>query len=135
MWDLTVPGNNDHDFYVFAGPTAVLVHNVDEECSYGPFHRRQGTQTDEEMNLAQNGQLNELRGGVNRGGSFPSADAHVGPLPPGRVGYEFYTSVKPSDPGLGTGYVRWFQGTPGVQDLPNDQVGIPIQVTFRNIPS
>jgi hypothetical protein len=41
MWDLTVPGNNDHDFYVlpsahdnhptqrsFTGSVAVLVHNV-----------------------------------------------------------------------------------------------------------
>jgi hypothetical protein len=27
MWDLTVPGNNDHDFYVAAGDSAVLVHN------------------------------------------------------------------------------------------------------------
>lgn len=27
MWDLTVPGNNDHDFYVEPGATAVLVHN------------------------------------------------------------------------------------------------------------
>src|SRR5580693_2073829 len=36
MWDLSVPGNNDHDFYVLAtGPflmtdPAVLVHNVNE---------------------------------------------------------------------------------------------------------
>ena len=32
MWDLTVPGNNDHDFYVLATGTAVegiLVHNSD----------------------------------------------------------------------------------------------------------
>jgi hypothetical protein len=29
MWDLTVPGNNDHDFYVTAGIVTVLVHNVD----------------------------------------------------------------------------------------------------------
>jgi hypothetical protein len=29
MWDLTVPGNNDHDFYVTAGVTRVLVHNCD----------------------------------------------------------------------------------------------------------
>ena len=28
MWDLTVPGNNDHDFYVSAGDTPVLVHNT-----------------------------------------------------------------------------------------------------------
>jgi hypothetical protein len=27
MWDLTVPGNNDHDFYVDVVHTAVLVHN------------------------------------------------------------------------------------------------------------
>jgi len=27
MWDLTVPGNNDHDFYVVVAKTAVLVHN------------------------------------------------------------------------------------------------------------
>jgi hypothetical protein len=27
MWDLTVPGNDDHDFYVAAGETPVLVHN------------------------------------------------------------------------------------------------------------
>jgi hypothetical protein len=31
MWDLTVPGNNDHDFYVETASTAVLVHN----CSPG----------------------------------------------------------------------------------------------------
>jgi hypothetical protein len=28
MWDLTVPGNNDHDFYVVTGMTPVLVHNT-----------------------------------------------------------------------------------------------------------
>ena len=27
MWDLTVPGNNDHDFYIDTIATAVLVHN------------------------------------------------------------------------------------------------------------
>ena len=27
MWDLTVPGNNDHDFYVVAGGAPILVHN------------------------------------------------------------------------------------------------------------
>jgi hypothetical protein len=29
MWDLTVPGNGDHDFFVTAGTTTVLVHNSD----------------------------------------------------------------------------------------------------------
>jgi len=27
MWDLTVPGNNDHDFYINTITTDVLVHN------------------------------------------------------------------------------------------------------------
>ena len=27
MWDLTVPGNNDHDFYVEVAAASVLVHN------------------------------------------------------------------------------------------------------------
>jgi RHS repeat-associated protein len=30
MWDLAVPGNNDHDFYVAAGTSGILVHN--ETC-------------------------------------------------------------------------------------------------------
>jgi hypothetical protein len=34
MWDLTVPGNNDHDFYVAAGDTAVLVHNTNCDPLY-----------------------------------------------------------------------------------------------------
>jgi hypothetical protein len=29
MWDLTVPGNNDHDFYIDAIVGSVLVHNED----------------------------------------------------------------------------------------------------------
>jgi hypothetical protein len=29
MWDLTVPGNNDHDFYVITGSSGILVHNDD----------------------------------------------------------------------------------------------------------
>jgi hypothetical protein len=30
MWDLTVPGNNDHDFYIDTEAADVLVHNI--EC-------------------------------------------------------------------------------------------------------
>jgi RHS repeat-associated protein len=33
MWDLTVPGNNDHDFYVQDSGTGVLVHNCGEGVS------------------------------------------------------------------------------------------------------
>ena len=30
MWDLTVPGGNDHDFYIDTTIAAILVHNCDE---------------------------------------------------------------------------------------------------------
>jgi hypothetical protein len=29
MWDLTIPGNNDHDFYIQAATSVILVHNCD----------------------------------------------------------------------------------------------------------
>jgi RHS repeat-associated protein len=35
MWDLTVPGNNDHDFYVVASIADVLVHNANSPCANG----------------------------------------------------------------------------------------------------
>jgi RHS repeat-associated protein len=35
MWDLTIPGNNDHDFYVLAGGITVLVHNAACRTSVG----------------------------------------------------------------------------------------------------
>jgi hypothetical protein len=40
MWDLTVPGNNDHDFYVQASGTPVLVHNSD--CPNGAAELESG---------------------------------------------------------------------------------------------
>jgi hypothetical protein len=30
MWDLNIPGGNDHDFYIHAADTAILVHNCGE---------------------------------------------------------------------------------------------------------
>jgi hypothetical protein len=30
MWDLTAPGNDDHDFYIDTGAAPVLVHNCDD---------------------------------------------------------------------------------------------------------
>jgi RHS repeat-associated protein len=34
MWDLTVPGNNDHDFYINTVETDVLVHNCGGQIPY-----------------------------------------------------------------------------------------------------
>jgi hypothetical protein len=30
-WDLTVPGNNDHDFYILAIDQSVLAHNANQQ--------------------------------------------------------------------------------------------------------
>jgi len=41
MWDLTVPGNNDHDFYVVTTAVAVLVHNCGpEDLNYNQIRER-----------------------------------------------------------------------------------------------
>ncbi len=37
MWDLTVPGNNDHDFYIQTADIAVLVHNCKVEYGSTPL--------------------------------------------------------------------------------------------------
>jgi hypothetical protein len=43
MWDLTIPGNGDHDFYVIAGNASVLVHN--SNCGPGFAVSSDGTVT------------------------------------------------------------------------------------------
>jgi hypothetical protein len=94
---------------------------------FGPFHRREGPQTADEMAKARAGQLDEVQGGVNRGGYRPSVDAHTGPLPPGQRGYEFFTPVPPRR-GTAPGWAQWPLGHPGVRDLGNDRVAIPCRV-------
>jgi hypothetical protein len=34
MWDLSVPGGNDHDFYIDTTAAAILVHNCDDPAQY-----------------------------------------------------------------------------------------------------
>jgi hypothetical protein len=36
MWDLSVPGGGDHDFYIDVVRTAVLVHNCPDVERYNP---------------------------------------------------------------------------------------------------
>jgi hypothetical protein len=46
MWDLNIPGGNDHDFYIHAADTAILVHNCgeggDSEPAIGPAAQDSG---------------------------------------------------------------------------------------------
>jgi hypothetical protein len=41
MWDLTVPGNNDHDFYILAAASDILVHN--DTCTALPSRSSKDT--------------------------------------------------------------------------------------------
>jgi hypothetical protein len=54
MWDLTVPGNNDHDFYVIpaqSGDVPVLVHNDNLDCGVSDTRIISSSQS-REQNLA-----------------------------------------------------------------------------------
>ena len=69
MWDLTVPGNNDHDFYVLpaqAGDVPVLVHNNNLECGTGSDVTRVGRWMgkNEYDNIVSTGQVQEGAGGT-----------------------------------------------------------------------
>jgi hypothetical protein len=84
MWDLTVPGNNDHDFYVLAGAhvdsyvssyagisaSAILVHNIDCERAT----KNAGTI----ISNARNGIRRLLKAYQGKGGNYQGyhADAH-----------------------------------------------------------
>jgi hypothetical protein len=55
MWDLTVPGNNDHDFYVEVAAASVLVHN--DSCpanlGRGSTGRTEPTNLKEQLEMAE----------------------------------------------------------------------------------
>ncbi len=124
MYNLTV--ETVHTYYVLAGTTSVLVHNsnlcdihgnpIDEgEPLYGPFHRLQSPTQGPEV-AQQIVESGELWGKAPRVGltNVPQAQAHLGPLPEGRAGVEFYTRVPPGPPY--PGQARWLAGSPGVRE-------------------
>ena len=94
---------------------------------YGPFHREEGpTQT--KQTAARQEAAGEIWGQATQMSPIPAVRAYRGPLPVGRRGIEFMTSVAPrvdSHPTL----VRWLNTTPGVSQLPNGFVSIPVTVT------
>ena len=76
MWDLTVPGNNDHDFYVYvAADAAVLVHNQDLPCS-------EGLADFADANIGRTNVASEVtngNGAIGRGVSMPRAPEDLTP--------------------------------------------------------
>ncbi|MBR7833490.1 hypothetical protein KDL01_09450 [Actinospica durhamensis] len=70
MWDLTIPGDNDHDFYVVIGGTAVLVHNIN---GCGPSAVQQL--------LSANGEPGKTAGVLDLNGELTSLVSGKGELP------------------------------------------------------
>ncbi|WP_245241934.1 polymorphic toxin-type HINT domain-containing protein [Streptomyces sp. NEAU-H3] len=135
MYNLTV--DELHTYYVLAGAVPVLVHNCGEAGDeaaqealetvlHGPFHRKVSrTQTDEHARQQQ--ESGELWGGLSRLGGEEAAKAHMGPLPEGARGVEFYTTIRPRQPF--PGYVWWEVGrVPGVR-LEDGFAKIPIFIS------
>jgi Pretoxin HINT domain len=53
MWDLTVPGNNDHDFYIDTTVATVLVHNDACQASRGSTGRTEPANLKEQLAMKE----------------------------------------------------------------------------------
>ncbi|MBO0805372.1 MAG: RHS repeat-associated core domain-containing protein, partial [Nocardiopsaceae bacterium] len=101
---------------------------------YGPFHRLTTPSQSGDI-AAKQVESQELWGQSARYSNIPAAKAYNGPLPPGKSGVEFYTPVAPTDtmggiPGL---QATWYRGSPGVVDINDEWVKIPIRTT-KHVP-
>ncbi len=90
MWDLTVPGNNDHDFYVAVAATAVLVHNCtegEETANNIANHANERAQAGDGTHYVSGVSPQELPGHVHQvlDGEVPGIETRY--LSNGRVGY------------------------------------------------
>jgi hypothetical protein len=137
MWDLTVPGDNDHDFYVIlaqpgdrsthyagASQTAVLVHN----CPVGP--RSSGR-------VLKPGQANDLSKwlGYQRRSEISAGGTRIWEAAKGAIGPRFIAEDIQGDSGgifkgakkledlYSTGNIRR-QGTYGIGDIGNGLFGL-----------
>lgn len=97
---------------------------------YGPFHRL-GNKTTQTSDVAERmATSGELWGTYPRTGGGPTAQAHIGPLPPNAKSgsLEFYTTVNPKL----HRYAEWEEGMDGVSAFVHNDTefaGIPIIVT------
>jgi hypothetical protein len=66
MWDLTVPGGNDHDFYIDTTVGSVLVHNCDD-----PF---EGTRYSSDVRQQMSGPVGEDHSFPEMGNNYATPD-------------------------------------------------------------
>jgi hypothetical protein len=81
MWDLTVPGNNDHDFFVVGTVAAVLVHNCDIPWSSGSVSRasRALDEGSTSVSVSSRSEAEELFLGKYQGAGYRNATGFDGP--------------------------------------------------------
>jgi hypothetical protein len=87
MWDLTVPGNEDHDFFVTAGTTTVLVHNINSDgCGEqgtlfdpAPYRASPGSEDDTFLYQKISSTGEHLKCGITKSPAtrYTSAELHI----------------------------------------------------------
>ena len=96
---------------------------------YGPFHRFQDAELNELVERS-----GRLRGKPRRNiyaGAIPAVKAYSGPLPAGRRGIEFVTTVPPARDGA-PGEATWPEGLEGVRSVVSgEEVEIPVKIVKR----
>lgn len=101
----------------------------DSSPRYGPFHRFQDAELNELVERS-----GRLRGKARRNiyaGAVAAVKAYYGPLPVGRSGIEFVTTIS-SAPYGAPGDATWPEGLEGVRSgVPGEEVEIPIKIVKR----
>lgn len=93
---------------------------------YGPFFRRWNERTQDRKVMRSVLSSGELWGRPPRGSDIPAVKAYFGELPPGTMGFEFFSAVPPDQPWGGIAY--WRSRTDGSVVVEHDwaKVGILI---------
>lgn len=108
--------------------------NSSQSWLYGPFHRIQSADLNEEMQ--NSGRIGGKAPRNVYASAIPKVKAYVGHLPSGKSGIEFFTNIEP-DRGTPPNRANWSQGRDGVIDVgpdPNDGqdiVAIPARIIKR----
>jgi len=101
-----------------------------EAPAFGPFHRRAIDQ-EEIDKICASGQIWGRAPRNIYASAYPAVKAWPGPLPEGRPGVEFYTTVAP-DQDKAPSSPQWTEGNPGVIILErNELVAIEVTITKR----
>jgi RHS repeat-associated protein len=111
LYETATGEKNDRDADSTATVTAAAAAN--QPKIYHRFETR--TQTPEDAEMQERTGL--VGGYPARGSEMPTVKAYSGPLPAGRRGIEFSTTVAPA-PGSVPGQPKWYPGQPGVGVIP-----------------